>query len=161
MVRRTHIDKRNAVAASGRGRRFVLIASQFHPDIAESLTRGAVGVLRRAGIAPANIRIIRVPGAFELPVVAAKVARSRRRPHAVIVLGAVIRGDTPQYAVIAHAAANSLSHVAVATGVPVTFGVIVAETLAQARARAKGSRRHRGKEAARAALEVLRALETL
>ena len=143
-----------------RGKQFVLIASQFHASISRSLIRGATSVLRRAGASSHDIRLLWVPGAFELPVVAARAARSRPRPDAIIALGALIRGETPQYEVLAHAVAHGLSHVAVTTRIPVTFGVIVAATLAQAAARAGGSMGNRGEEAARAALDVLRLCET-
>jgi len=146
----------NTLARAYRGKRVVLIASQFHPSIGRALVRGATTVLSRAGVSRVRVRLLWVPGAFELPVIAARVARSRPQPHAVIALGALVRGDTPQYEVLAHAVANGLTRVAVETGVPVTFGVIVATTLAQAKARAGGSMGNRGAEAAEAALEVMR-----
>ena len=139
-----------------RGKHFVLIASQFHPAIARALVRGASNTLIRAGASPSRIRLLWAPGAFELPVVAARVAGRRPRPHAIIALGSLIRGGTPQYEVLAHAAAEGLSQVAVETGIPVTFGVIVAKTPAQARSRAGGAMGNRGAEAAEAALAVLR-----
>ncbi|MBI2104545.1 MAG: 6,7-dimethyl-8-ribityllumazine synthase [Candidatus Omnitrophica bacterium] len=139
-----------------RGKRFVLLASQFHPAIARSLVRGATDTLIRAGAARSRIRLLWAPGAFELPVIAARAAGGRPRPHAIIALGSLIRGETPQYEVLAHAAADGLSQVAVKTGIPVTFGVIVAQTAAQARARAGGAMGNRGAEAAEAALAVLR-----
>ena len=139
-----------------RGKRFVLIASQFHPAIARALVRGATDTLIRAGASLPEIRLLWAPGAFELPVIAARVARRRPRPHAIIALGALIRGETPQYEVLAHAAADGLSRVAVETGIPVTFGVIVAATPAQARSRAGGAMGNRGAEAAEAALALVR-----
>jgi N utilization substance protein B len=117
------------------GKRFVLIASQFHGPIARALVRGATETLRRHGAAPRQITLLWVPGSFELPVVAARIARSRPRPDAIIALGVLVRGQTPQYGVLAQAAAEGLSQVSVTTGVPVTFGLIVAKTLSQARAR--------------------------
>ena len=141
--------------------RFVIIASTFHAAISRSLVRGATAALRRAGVSASRTRTLWVPGTFELPVVAARVARARPRPHAIIALGAVIRGQTPQYEVIAHAVAQGLSEVSVKTGVPVTFGVIVATTLAQAKARAGGVRGNRGAEAAMAALATLRLLDDI
>ena len=143
------------------GKRFVIIATQFHPSINRALVRGATSVLTRAGAAVSRIRLLHAPGAFELPVVAARAAQSRPRPDAIVALGAVIRGETPQYAAIAHATAEGLSRVSVETGVPVTFGVIVAKTLAQARARAGGRIGNRGAEAATAALAVLKLFKTL
>lgn len=171
--------RRQGLERVARGKRFVLIASQFHPAIARALVRGAADVLVRAGVSRPRIRLLWAPGAFELPVIAARAARRRPRPHAIIALGALIRGDTPQYEVLAHSAADGLSQVAVETGIPVTFGVIVAKTPAQARSRAglglwprHGLRRprmrrgaparpaaaitNRGAEAAAAALGVLR-----
>jgi 6,7-dimethyl-8-ribityllumazine synthase len=144
-----------------RRKRFVIIASQFNPSIAEALAQGAADTLRRAGVPSRNVRLLRVAGAFELPVVAARLAEGRRAPDAIVAVGALIRGETPQYEVIAHAVAQGLSQVSVATGVPVTFGVIVATTAAQARARAGGARGNRGSEAALAALATLRLLDDL
>ncbi len=142
-------------------RRVVILASTFHPGMAQRLIRGATGRLRRSGVAPSRIRVLWVPGAFELPVVAARVARGRPRPQAIIALGALIRGETPQYDVLAHAVAQGLAQVSVMTGIPVTFGVIVAQTLAQAKARAGGAMGNRGEEAASAALAVLRLFDRL
>ena len=141
--------------------RIVLLASQFHPTIARSLVRGAADTLRRAGVSSEHIQTIWVPGAFELPVVAFRAALARPRPDAIIAVGALVRGDTIQYEVLAHAAAQGLTRVSLTTGVPVTFGVVVARTLAQAKARAGGSMGNRGKEAARAALDVLDTLTRL
>ena len=142
----------------GRGKRFVILASQFHEPLSRALIDGAIRTLRRHGASKGAIRVVWVPGAFELPVVAARLVRRRPRPDAVIALGALIKGDTPQYAVLANAAAAGLTEVSVRTGIPVTFGVIVADTLAQARARAGGSKGNRGREAALAALAVLKLL---
>ena len=154
-------DRGVRAAGSVKGKRFVLIASQFHASLVRSLVRGAAGTLRRHGAASGAIRVVWAPGAFELPVVAARAARMRPRPHAIIALGVLIRGQTSQYEVIAHAVAQGLSQVSVSTRIPVTFGVIVASTRAQAAARAGGSLENRGEEAALAALAVLRLFETL
>ena len=140
------------------GRRFTILASEFHPAIARALIEGASGTLRRHGAPAGAISVVRVPGAFELPVVAARLAAAQPPPDAIIAVGCLIRGETPQYEVIAHAVADGLSHVSVTSGVPVTFGIIVAETVAQAQARAGGRVGNRGVEAALAALAVLRLL---
>ena len=158
---RTSQPTRARRSLSAKGKRFVIIASRFHPVLARSLIRGATSVLRRSGTSSSSIRLLWAPGAFELPVVAARVARQHPRPDAIIALGALIRGDTPQHDILARAAANGLTHVAVTAGIPVTFGVIVADTLAQARARAGGSEGNRGEEAARAALELIRLFDAL
>ena len=183
-VSRTVRRRTSGRAGSVKGKRFVIIASRFYPAISRALIRGANAVLHGAGVPGSSIHLLWVPGAFELPVVARRVARHRPRPDAILALGALIRGDTPQYEVIAHAVAHALSQVSVKTGIPVTFGVIVAMTRAQARARAglgprprHGLRRsrlrrgtpdrpaavitNRGEEAARAALEILSLFERL
>ena len=135
-----------------RSARVVIIASQFNQPITRALVHGATDTLRRHGVAARSIRLLWVPGAFELPIVAARVAASRQPPDAILALGAIIRGETIQYAVLAHAVLQALALVAVQTHVPVTSGVVVASTLAQARARAglprlppplAGSRRRR------------------
>ena len=145
--------------SGGAGKPFIVLAAEFHPGLARALVRGAADTLRRQGIPSRRVRVVWVPGAFELPVVAARLARRRPKPGAIIALGVLLRGETSQYEVIAHAVAQGLSQVSVTTGVPVTFGVIVASTLAQARARAGGSMGNRGTEAALAALAVLRLLD--
>ncbi len=148
---------RVTVARSPRaaGRRIALVASQFNRPITMGLVRGALDVLRRAGVARSRIELWWVPGAFELPAAAARLARRRARPDAIIALGTLIRGQTIQYEVLAHAVAEGLMQVAVSDGLPVTCGVIVASTAAQAKARAGATGRNRGAEAALAALAVL------
>jgi len=164
-----------------RGKRFIIVASQFNTAITQALVRGARDILQRAGASSRDVRLVWVPGAFELPVVAARLASSRPRPHAIIAVGAILRGETPQYEVLAHAVAQGLTQVAISAVIPVTFGVVVAQTLAQARARAaglsaapkaraKGAAQagqaggtvgNRGAEAAMAALAVLHLFETM
>ena len=144
-----------------RTKRFIIIASEFHRSLSEALIRGATGVLRRAGVSERHIDVRWVPGAFELPIACARAARSRPRPHAIIAVGALIHGETPQYEVLAHAVAQGLMQVSVNERLPVTFGVIVTQTFAQARARAGGPMGNRGAEAAHAAIAVLRLFEKL
>lgn len=163
--------RRTAALRAGRpiarGKRFVLIASEFNRAISDALIRGAVGELLRAGASSDRIRVFWVPGAFELPVAAAKALESRPKPHAVIALGCLLRGETVQYEVLGHAVAQGLTQVAVGARVPVSFGVVMADTEAQAKARAGLSRQrrdgrpaiNRGAEAALAALAVLRLFE--
>jgi 6,7-dimethyl-8-ribityllumazine synthase len=154
-----------AVRHSGRlrvrGKRFAIIASRFNSSLTRALVAGAADTLRRAGVSDRRIRVVWVPGAFELPVIARQLAGKHPRPSAIIAVGALIRGETTQHEVIANAAAQGLASVSVDTGIPVTFGVIVAETPAQAAARAGGSAGHRGREAAQAALAVLECIEQL
>ena len=136
----------------------MIVAARFHPAIGRALVQAARARLERGGVRPRRIRLIWVPGAFELPFAAARAARARPRPDAIIAVGALIRGETPQYQVIAHAVAQSLQDIAVTSDIPVSFGVIVASTLAQARARSGGRAGNRGAEAAEAALAVLGSL---
>ena len=145
--------------AAARGKRFVLIASGFHPTLSRALVRGASRALSRAGVPKDRIRVIWAPGAFELPMLASWLTRRRPRPDAIVALGALVRGETAQHEVIAHAAAQGLCQVGVEAAMPVTFGLIVAETLTQAKARAGGAHGNRGEEAAEAALAMLRLFE--
>ena len=137
----------------------ILLAAQFNSEIVRVLVQGATKTLRDAGVPPRAIHLLWVPGAFELPVVAARVACSTPPPDAVIALGALIRGETSQHEILAHAVAQGLTAVAVKERLPMTCGVIVADTVAQAKARAGGSRGNRGAEAAAAALNLLTLFE--
>lgn len=133
----------------------VLVASQFHAGITTALVNGARRTLARYGLRALRIRTVWVPGAFELPLAALSVAK-RQRPRAVIALGCLIKGQTPQYAAIGQAVAQGLTQVALKTKIPVTCGVIIAETMAQAKARAgPRSAGNRGSEAALAALAMM------
>lgn len=141
--------------------RFVLLASQFNRPITQALIRAATRTLRRSGVSPSRVRLLWVPGAFELPVAAARAAAMRPKPNAILALGALVRGETAQYEVLATAVAQGLMEVAVRSRIPVSFGVIVANSWAQAKARAGGAQGNRGEEAALAALATLRLFETL
>ena len=137
-----------------RGKRLVLVASRFNDSITRSLVSGAIRTLERRGVPPANIRTVWVPGAFELPVAASCIA-SALRPDAIVALGCVLKGQTPQYAAIGQAVAQGLAQVSVSARIPVTLGVIIAASYAQARARAGGRAGNRGSEAALAALDMV------
>ncbi len=126
-----------------------VVAACYNPQLVNALLARVQAGLRAAGVQARRIRVVRVPGSHELPVAAQWLAR--RRPDAVIALGVLIRGDTIHYELIANATTEALQAVALATGVPVINGVIVAETAAQARARCAG-RIDRGAEFAHAAL---------
>lgn len=141
------------------GRSVTIVASRFNPAISRSLARAASETLQKAGVSPSAIRTIWVPGAFELPAAASKIASGKKRPDAIIAVGALIRGETSQYAAIAQAVTTGLSTVSVNAGLPVGLGVIVAETAEQARARAGGSSGNRGEEAALAVIEMIQLFE--
>lgn len=137
----------------GADRRFAIIVSRFNDNVTSRLVAGARACLEENGVAEANIDVLSVPGAWELPIAAAMIAR-RRRHAAIIALGCVIRGETPHFDYVAGPAANGLSLVAMNTGIPVTFGVLTTEDLPQALARAGGRHGNKGWDAALAALEL-------
>lgn len=141
-----------------RGDAFTLgvVAACYNPSLVDALLERVVAGLRRAGVKPGQLTVLRVPGSNELPVAAQWLAQ-RRRMDAVVALGVLIRGDTIHYELIATATTQALQDVALATGVPVINGVVVAENAAQAKARCAG-RIDRGVEFANAAL-VMAALK--
>jgi 6,7-dimethyl-8-ribityllumazine synthase len=136
------------------GRRVAIVASRFHEDISKRLVEGARAALLGHGVREDDVRVVWVPGAFELPQVAARLA-ARRGVEAIVCVGCVIRGETPHFEYVAGEAARGISEVGRSTGVPTTFGVITANTREQAEARAGGAVGNRGEEAALAALELL------
>jgi 6,7-dimethyl-8-ribityllumazine synthase len=140
--------------------RFALIASRFNAFIVEHLVAGAADVLRRHGVDENAIDLIRVPGSFEIPLVAQKVAGSGQYA-AVICLGAVIRGDTGHYDHVAGEAAKGIAQASLTTGVPVIFGVLTCDTLEQAINRAGAKAGNKGGEAAATAIEMVNLLARL
>lgn len=152
-----------AVAADtvdGSGMRFAIAVSRFNEDITDGLLTGARRTFDAAGVVADDVLVVRVPGAFELPVVAQQLARSGA-VDAVVCLGAVIRGDTPHFEYVAGEAARGLQDAALATGVPIVFGILTTNTHAQAVDRIGGSEGHKGEEAAATALEMVALLRSL
>jgi 6,7-dimethyl-8-ribityllumazine synthase len=145
---------------SATGLRFAIVVSRFNSFITERLLGGAMDALTRAGASADLIDVIKVPGSWEVPMIAAEVAR-QHRSDAVICLSAVIRGETPHFDYVAGEAAKGIAHVASETGVPVAFGVLTTNTLEQAidRAGAKGG--NKGFDAAMTAIEMANLLRTL
>jgi 6,7-dimethyl-8-ribityllumazine synthase len=145
---------------SAAGLRFAIIVSRFNSFITERLLGGAMDALTRAGGSADMIDVIKVPGSWEVPMIAGEVARQHRY-DAVICLAAVIRGETPHFDYVAGEAAKGIAHVAAETGVPVAFGVLTTNTLEQAidRAGAKGG--NKGFDAAMTAIEMANLLRTL
>lgn len=135
------------------GLRFGIVASKFNKVVASRLLDACLGTLRSCGVKANDIAVIRVPGAFEIPVVAKSLARSGRF-DAVICLGAVIRGETPHFDYIAAEAGRGIMQASLDTGVPVVFGVLTTDTVAQAIERADANKDNRGAEAAKTALEM-------
>lgn len=135
------------------GGRFAVVVSRFNEEITEGLLRGAREVLAEAGVESSNIAIVRVPGAFEIPLTARRLAATGRY-DAVICLGCVIKGETMHFEYIASAVSQGLMDAAMSTGVPVTFGVLTTLTEEQAVARAADGADNKGREAALAAVEM-------
>ncbi|HWO71492.1 MAG TPA: 6,7-dimethyl-8-ribityllumazine synthase [Actinomycetota bacterium] len=143
-----------------RGRRFALVASRFNGSVVRRLLDGALDCLRRHGVAEEDVEVVWVPGAFEIPLAARRLASSGGY-DAVICLGAVIRGETPHFDHVAGQAAAGIARAAEESGVPVVFGVVTADTAEQAEARAGGKHGNRGWDAAMAAMEMASVLEQL
>ncbi len=137
----------------GTGLRIGIVVSRFNGFITQSLLAGALDGLRRHGVEEANIDVVWVPGAFEMPVVTQRLAQSGAY-DALICLGAVIRGATPHFDYVAGEAAKGIAAVARATGVPVIFGVLTTDTVEQAIERAGTKAGNKGYEAALAAIEM-------
>ncbi len=140
-------DTRNASRLS-----IGIVVSEFNSDITESLLEGALDTLYDWQVNPKKVSVVRVPGAFEIPLAAARLARTKRF-DTLIALGCVIKGETKHDEYIAHAVASGLMTIMLETGVPVAFGVITPNSLAQAKARSRGKTNH-GAFAARVALEM-------
>ena len=144
----------------GGGRRIAIVVARFHEHVTSRLLEGAQAGLRAHGVAEDAIDVAWVPGAFEIPLVAQRFA-STNAYDAVICLGAVVRGETAHFDLVAGEAAHGVATVARETGIPVIFEVLATETLAQAEARAGGDRGNRGWDAAEAALEMADLLDAL
>ena len=140
--------------------RVAVIASRFNEAIVERLMEGAVACLIEHGVPDGYISTIWVPGAFELPVTAKRVAASGEF-DAVVCVGAVVRGDTPHFDFVAGEAARGITEAALETGIPITLGVLTTDTLEQAEERAGGSVGNKGFESALAALEMANLFESL
>ena len=136
-----------------RGFRFALVVSRFNEHITTRLLDGALDCLRRHGADEADLHVVKVPGAFELPYAAKRLAASHSY-DAVIALGAVIRGETPHFEYIAAEAARGIAAAGLETGVPIVFGVITANTTEQAIERAGGKGGNKGFDSALSAIEM-------
>src|SRR6266550_3559035 len=114
-----------------KGLRFAIVVARFNSFITERLLAGALDALGRTGCAESDIEIVKVPGSWEMPIVARELARQKRH-DAIIALGAVIRGETPHFDYVAGEAARGLAETAAGTGIPVGFGVLTCNTIEQA-----------------------------
>ena len=140
--------------------RFALVAARFNSLVVERLVAGALDALKRHGVADDAIDVVRVPGSYEIPPVAKRLAGSGKYA-AVICLGAVIRGDTDHYDHVAGTAASGIAQAALATGVPVIFGVLTCDTLEQALNRAGAKAGNKGFDAALTAIEMTNLIHQL
>jgi 6,7-dimethyl-8-ribityllumazine synthase len=147
-------------SSEARGRRFAVVVSRFNQPVTSRLLDGALAALRRQGVVDEDIEVAWVPGAFEIPVVARRLARSDQF-DAVVCLGAVIRGETPHFDYVAGECARGVLQVSLETGVPCLFGVLTTDTLEQALDRAGGDHGNKGWDAATAAVSVAAVLDSL
>ena len=140
-------------APRGQGRRCAVVVSRFNETITQRLLEGALDALVRHGVTFDDVDVFWVPGAWELPAAARRVAASERY-DALVALGAVIRGDTPHFDYVAGEASRGLALASADFDIPIAFGVLTCDTLAQAEARAGGEHGNKGWDAALAALEM-------
>jgi len=133
--------------------RFAIVVSRFNEEITEGLLRGAKAALAEASVADEAIRVVRVPGAFEIPLAAQRLAESGEF-DAIICLGCLIKGDTMHFEYIADAASHGIAQAALATGVPMAFGVLTTMTEEQAVERSTEGPGNKGREAALAAIDM-------
>jgi 6,7-dimethyl-8-ribityllumazine synthase len=140
--------------------RIAIVASRFNEAIVEHLVRGAVDTLLRHGASEKQIELVRVPGAFDLPFIARQLAAAKRC-DAIVALGAVIRGATPHFDLVANQCAAGLARAADETGIPIAFGVLTTDTIEQAVERAGTKAGNKGADAALCALELANLLRRL
>lgn len=143
-----------------KGKRFAIVVSRFNDFVTKSLLEGCCDTLMRHGAKENEIEVSWVPGSFEIPTVAMRLAKSKKF-DAVICLGTVVRGDTPHFDFIASEAAKGIAHVSMESGLPVIFGVITADTLEQAIERAGTKGGNKGKDAALNAIEMVNLLDII
>jgi 6,7-dimethyl-8-ribityllumazine synthase len=144
--------------ASAAGMHLAVVASRFNPEIVDRLIAGAMEGMKEAGCEERNIAIIRVPGAFEIPLAVLKAAKSRRY-DAVIAIGCVIRGETPHFDHISREASHGVMRASLESGTPVGFGILTVDTDEHALARSEPGKTNKGFEAAMAAVEMANLLK--
>ncbi len=162
MARNPSSPHRSDCAPLQAGTRLAVVVSEFHAELTSAMLESARGVWNRAGLPEEDLEVARVPGAFELPLVARRFAQ-RADIHAVVCLGLVLKGETTHDQWVAHAATEGILEVSLKTDTPVLFGVLTCDSLDQARARAlpvsQGGVHDKGAELAQAALQTLAALK--
>jgi 6,7-dimethyl-8-ribityllumazine synthase len=145
---------------TARDLRIGIVVTRFNEFVVEPLLRGALDALKRHGASEKQIEVVRVPGAFDMPIAVRKIAMSKRY-DVLVALGAVIRGQTPHFDYVAGECASGLARIALESGVPIGFGVLTTDTMEQAVDRAGGKAGNKGADAALAALEMANLLRRL
>lgn len=140
--------------------RYSIVVGRFNSFVVESLVDGAIDVLKRHGVAESNIRVVRVPGAFEIPLTVKKIAE-QKQDDAIIALGAVIRGGTPHFEYVSAESTKGVGQVSLDYGVPVANGILTVNTIEQAIERSGTKAGNKGAEAAMVALEMVSVLRQL
>lgn len=143
-----------------KGKRYAIIVSRFNEFITSKLLGGAIDALCRHGVKEDEITVVWVPGSFEIPYAAGRIAKGKKH-DAVICLGAVIRGATPHFGYISSEVTKGIAQVSLSTGVPVIYGVITPDTLEQAIERAGSKAGNKGAEAAQSAIEMVNLFEKI
>lgn len=144
----------------GAGKVFSIVVSRFNEIIGKKLLEGSIDCLARHGVRDEDISVFWTPGSYEIPITAMRLARSGKY-HAVICLGAIIRGETPHYEYVASESAKGVAEVGLSTGIPTIYGIIVTETLEHAIDRAGARVGNKGAEAALAAIEMANLFESM
>lgn len=147
-------------SVTNKGKNIAVVVSRFNDFITKHLLKGCLGELTRLGVKDRQITVVWVPGSYEIPIVALKMSR-KKSIHAVICLGAVIRGETMHFELVAKSAAEGIAQVALTSGKPVIFGVLTTDTVEQAVKRSLEKGNNKGREAARNALEMINLLNNL
>ena len=142
------------------GKRFALIVSRFNDFISDKLLSGAIDALKRSGAKDDDLEVVKVPGAFEIPLAAKKIAQ-RKKHDAIICLGAVIRGSTPHFDYVSAEVSKGVASVSLESGVPVIFGVLTTDTIEQAIERAGTKAGNKGWSAAISAVEMANLVSAL
>jgi len=138
--------------------KIAIVASNFNKDIVDRLYTGAISTLEKNGVSEREIEVIRVPGAFEIPVTV-KLLIDKKQYNVIITLGVIIRGETPHFEYIANECVHGISQLAIKTGVPIILGVLTVNNRKQAMNRSENTGKNKGSEAAQAALDMADVLE--
>ena len=155
-----HMDTVEGNARAAAGFRFAVVVSKYNDFVTDRLQAAALAALSEAGVSPADVTVVRVPGAFEIPLAAQHAAESGRF-DAIVCLGCLIRGETPHFEYIASAVSHGLTDASAATGIPMAFGVLTTNSVEEALARAGAGPGNKGHEAATAAIEMAQVVAQL